>query len=66
MEIVEKICQFVFIIAPLLGGLGFWLWKVTQMEKNRNERFNSAVKAHEDACNAVRCYLYERMRRDDL
>ena len=60
MEVIEKICQFVFVIAPILGGAGFFCWKILQIENGRNKRFVSALKAHEDACNAVRCYLYER------
>ena len=66
MEIVKEILAYVFVVAPILGFAGFWLWKMHLQEKARISKLNDAVKAHEDACNVVRCYLYERMRRDEL
>ena len=43
MEILKTILEFVFAILPIIAGVGFFIWKVLQLENARTDEYRQTM-----------------------
>lgn len=65
MEILKQIMEFLFIVLPILSGVGFMFWKVIQIEKKRTEEYATTMEQLRLTCIDFRHWMLRSLRTED-